>query len=1149
MHDLYIRAGIILGLGVMGYILGALVSANQLNQKKYSSLFESTQDGVWLVDHTGYFQDVNTAACNLLGYDRSELLTMHVSDIDAKEDPQDTQRRIEYIKSQGSAHFNLVLRTKTGEFREVEVTVTDLPRGNGQLIAFIRDQTERNATMQRVRESETRFRSLVESMQEFVYTLDKDHRFTGVYGNWMTKADGKREDFFGKTYRDLVGPDEAAVHESAVDRALAGEYVVFEWDLKTDDGVTYYRTSVAPLWMKGEITGIIGIGRDITVDKAKESALRRSERKFREIFHNTNDALYLHTLTENRIPGKFREVNRAACQMLGYTPEEFTTLNPSDISGQDLTEKIPTVMDILFREGQVRFEGHHITRDGDPVPVELHAVLFELEGEQRVLTVARDVTERQQAETALQKTQQYLNAAAKNLEGVLYVLDADLQFIFSKGKKLTDIGFEPDQLVGLTLFDFFQTSDPAHPLIKKHSRVLAGESLTFESAHDNISFSTSLAPLTDSQDKIVGIVGVSLDITDRKKTETQYRQLFEGAPFPYQELDSDGEILRVNRTWLELLGFSIDDVRGRWFGEFLTTKEAQQDFTTRFEHFKNTGKIAGAEWQLQHKNGQILTVVLNGRANYNDDGSFDRSHCAFRDITDQKELLAELQRFQQIMDQAGEAIVITDTSPAIKYVNPAFEQITGYDKAEVLGKNPNILQSGKHQIEFYEELWNTITSGATWNGRFINRRKGGDIYQEDAVISPVMDAEGTIINYVAVKRDVSEQIHLENQLRQSQKMDAIGRLAGGVAHDFNNLLTVIKGYANVLVESTTSTETKEMADAIAKAGEKASELTSQLLSFSRKKQIDPRVVIPDKLIQDLPSMLSRLLGEDINLQVNPGAPDTSIRIDPGQFEQIILNLAVNARDAMPQGGQLTIVTRPIPADELPDSPQFLPKKVGTTYYGLEVSDTGIGIDAEIQDQIFEPFFTTKRSGEGTGLGLATVFGVVKQSKGFITVDSTPGIGTTFQLCFPEVKEQVDSNTKIEPIYTPSLNGANILVLDDEPGIGKFVQAVLEKEGCTIKTTNSGEAAIEAIQRSSKPFDLLLTDVVLPERSGVDIAAECCALQPDLSVVFMTGYTDDRTEKYLTTKNVIMLRKPFDPGKLRTVIQKSLPGNGQAQKSS
>ena len=422
------------------------------------------------------------------------------------------------------------------------------------------------------------------------------------------------------------------------------------------------------------------------------------------------------------------------------------------------------------------------------------------------------------------------------------------------------------------------------------------------------------------------------------------------------------------------------------------------------EERKRTGKFQGA-LNFKRKNGQVFPVELSSVLFEDAEGHW-KSTMIVRDVTGRRRSEEAQKRLAIAVEQAEEAIAITDLEGTIQYVNPAFEKMTGYSKDEALGKNPRILKSGKQDQEFYRNLWSTVTQGKVWRGRFVNRRKDGTFYREDATISPVRDRSGGIVNFVAVKRDVSQELSLQEQLLQAQKMEAIGTLAGGIAHDFNNLLTVVMGFSELLLAEKEQ-DHPEYADLqkIFHAARNGAELVQRLLMFSRKSEPKPVPMNLNKQIVEVEKLLRRTIPKMIDIKLELSADLPRINADPSQVEQVIMNLAVNARDAMPDKGKLTLRTDIVTLDE-----EYCRLHVEANpgeYVLLEISDTGHGMDKETAEHIFEPFFTTKEMGRGTGLGLAMVYGIVKQHNGHITVYSEVGKGTTFRVYLPAIPGEVE----------------------------------------------------------------------------------------------------------------------------------------------
>ena len=468
------------------------------------------------------------------------------------------------------------------------------------------------------------------------------------------------------------------------------------------------------------------------------------------------------------------------------------------------------------------------------------------------------------------------------------------------------------------------------------------------------------------------------------------------------------------------------------------------------------------------------------------------------------------------VEQAAESIVITDRLGAIEWVNPAFEAVTGFSRQEAIGQNPRILKGGRQDAAFYEEMWRVLADGDVWRGHFVNRRKDGTLFEEDATISPVRDPSGVTTHYVAVKRDVTHELALQRQLELSQRIEALGRLAGGIAHDFNNLLGIVRGFAEFhLRYPGKKQELASSLQEIVKAADRGAKLTSQLLAFGRKQVLQPQVVDLRAALADVTGMFRHVLGEDVVLDVRVPAP-LHVRVDPTRLEQILLNLVVNARDAMSSGGRLTIEAGPAVAVE-----------DGLRCARLSVADTGAGMSPETLERIFEPFFTTKPN--GTGLGLSMVYGIVRQSGGAIRCESAPGQGARFEIILPLADPPGTPGTPATSTLRPASRGKGhetILLVEDQGVLREILARGLTAEGFTILEAGDGHGALKVAQAAG-PIDLLLTDVVMPGLSGRELAERLSASRPGLRTLFMTGHGMDVLAPHgVLEQGVRIVEKPF-----------------------
>ena len=511
--------------------------------------------------------------------------------------------------------------------------------------------------------------------------------------------------------------------------------------------------------------------------------------------------------------------------------------------------------------------------------------------------------------------------------------------------------------------------------------------------------------------------------------------------------------------------------------------------------------------------------------------------------TQQQRQMAEqsLRKLSCAVEQSADAIFITNSEGIVEYVNPAFKTLTGYSQQEVIGKTSAILKSEQQAPVLYRELWETIRSGDVYRTVLVNRKKNGDVYYVDESVSPIRDADGCITHFVSNCRDLTERLRLEAQLLQSQKMDAIGRLAGGVAHDFNNLLTIITSYSELALDTVVpGSTTQSRIQEILSAARRAAELTRQLLAFSRKQPQALRVAELNPVVSGIVKTLHRLIGEDIELLFVPGEGLGRIRLDPVQIEQILMNLAANSRDAMPQGGRCTIETSNVQLDD-----QYVDRKRAVIprghYAVLTMTDTGAGIHADHLSHVFEPFYTTKPSGKGTGLGLATVYGIVKQNHGFVWAYSEPGMGTIIKIYLPCVQGQPGIQESQDPHAGGMLCGTEtVLLVEDEEALRRAAAEYLSLRGYTVLEARNGLDALFVTKNHGLTIHLAITDVVMPHMSGGELARELETLRPETKVLFVSGYPGQTVldHKVFNVENNF-LQKPFTlkqlASKVRTIL--------------
>lgn len=563
------------------------------------------------------------------------------------------------------------------------------------------------------------------------------------------------------------------------------------------------------------------------------------------------------------------------------------------------------------------------------------------------------------------------------------------------------------------------------------------------------------------------------------------------------------------------------------------------------EEVKKTGKSVTKVHKHFDKNGKTVFTEHNGSPLWDTDGSLKGIIELSRDVTERKAAEEERSRFATTIHQAWEIIVITDVEGTIQYVNPAFEQITGYKKEEAIGENPRILKSGKHDAEFYRKLWKTIKGGKVWRGHFINKKKDGTLYEEDATITPVYDSSGNMVNFVAVKRDVTKEMMLERQFIQTQKMEAIGTLAGGIAHDFNNILTPIIGYAELLInELPKESSACECANEIIKASRRAKELTKHILDFSHQTEQEMKPIQLHLIVKEALNLLRAFLPTTIDIRQNIDSNSGTVLADETQMHQIVMNLCTNAEHAMRENGGVLEVTLKATDVEKNFVASTGDVKKGS-YVKLGISDAGHGMDSVIVDRIFDPFFTTKKVGEGTGMGLAAVHGIVTSHGGAITVDSRLGKGTTFNVYIPKIKSVSAQETQL--LQEIPGGDESILYVDDEEKIVILGRRILKKLGYKVTVRTNGMEALELFRTDPLRFDLVITDQTMPKMTGDVLARELMVIRPDIPVILCTGFSHTVTaEKAREIGIKEYLMKPIIPRVLGETVRRVLDEKGKVK---
>jgi PAS domain S-box-containing protein len=636
-----------------------------------------------------------------------------------------------------------------------------------------------------------------------------------------------------------------------------------------------------------------------------------------------------------------------------------------------------------------------------------------------------------------------------------------------------------------------------------------------------------------------------------RSSQARFLELFNDAPVGYHELDKEGHLIEVNKTELEMLGYTAEEVLGHPVWTLMEEEEvSRKTLMEKMSGLQPPGRQF--ERTYRKKDGTTLLVLIEDRLVQDSEGKITGIRSTIQDITERKKAEEDVRKnrlmFQDLFDRAPVGYFETDQKGLITRVNRTELELLGYSAEEMLGRPiwDFITERENVRQHFFGKIFGKIRPDSSYEHCYL--KKDGTFLPVSAKDKLLSDEKGKITGMRVTIQDITERKQaeqemslLQEQLRQSQKMEAIGRLAGGIAHDFNNLLTIIKGYSQLLLmEKEADGVSRESLNEIQVAADGAANLTRQLLAFSRRQVLDLRVFDLNTILREINKMLCRLIGEDIELVMRLSEDPGRVKTDLGWMEQVIMNLAVNARDAMPSGGKLTIETANVELDN--EYARWHVSVEPGLYVMLSVSDTGVGMTREVREQIFEPFFTTKEKGKGTGLGLSTVYGIVKQSGGNVWVYSEPGEGTVFKIYFPQIDEPVEILVKKKELKEVPEGNETVLVVEDAESVRKLVVQILRKQGYHVLEATQGQEALLVCDRHRGPIHLVVTDVVMPGMAGPELVGRLRQVRQEIKVIYMSGYTDEPMVRHGVLEGEMdFIQKPFSmeslAHKVRVVLDK------------
>ena len=872
---------------------------------------------------------------------------------------------------------------------------------------------------------------------------------------------------------------------------------------------------------------------DVSRAKAVEAALRRSESRFRRIMDSNMVGLFFWNLN-----GGITEANDRFLEMIGYARADLAAnrLNWAAMLPLEHAARDQWGIKQIIETGVCPpFEKEFIRQDGSRIPVLLGAAVDEGCRDSGFCFVV-DVTDRKRMERELVRERNLLRTLIDHIPDYIYVKDTQSRYVANNQANLSLMGLASlERTLGKTASDFFP-HDLARKFEADDQELFRSGQPLFDREETIVGpgggkrwLLTTKVPLRDPSGAVTGLVGISRDITERKRHEqilaterNLFRAVLEHLPLCVFAVDEEQKFILNNRTHLRFLGLDDSTVlEGQPFRSAGPTELAATE-AGDIESVLQTGQPV---FPRQH----TVTDAQGGRRIHlaskvpllDPSGKLRGVIGLSQDITERQQAQEQIEKLAAFPQFAPSPVFELSATGEVTYFNAAAQTLSMLagkaHPAEIVPPQSlpvvtECLRTGQPKVRLETKLGERTI---TWS-----------FFPHSA--SRVVHCYGT---------DMTERLALEAQLRQSQKMECVGQLAGGVAHDFNNILTVIQGHAALILREPISAELTESAEQIAQASDRAANLTRQLLTFSRRQVLQPRHLDLNGVVCNMAKMLQRVLGEDIALNVRYASNLPPVHADPGMIEQVLINLAVNSRDAMPKGGQLDIQLKAVELGRR--AAQTHPEARAGTFVVLTVTDTGCGIPAENVERIFEPFFTTKGVGHGTGLGLATIYGIVKQHQGWIRVESTVHRGTLFEICLP-------ASEKPAALYSPTprrVRGGSecILLVEDEEPLRELVRCVLESYGYTVLDAATGRLALEVWQQHSERIDLLLTDIVMPDGiTGRDLAETVKQQRPELRVLFSSGYSADIIGKdFVLADGVNFLQKPYSPQTLAETVRDCL----------
>ncbi|HOS26545.1 MAG TPA: PAS domain S-box protein [Deltaproteobacteria bacterium] len=1140
-------------------LLRARESARE-SEERYRALFDRSFYGVFIMDLEGRILDVNDIGLKMLGYRREHLGDLNFWNLISEDQAAAAAKAREELLRTGLQESTAEYRFKCrdGGHIWVEATSTVIYRGGHPYAVqgIARDITERKRAEDELKSSEERFRSLIQNASDIIVILSGDGLFSYESPSVERILQYPAGYLIGKSPQEFIHPDDVPTVQRKLDDVyrIRNDGQPTEFRMKRFDGSWIHLEAIGKNLIDFPgINGLVITARDITERKKAEEALRQSEERYRSILDNMQEAYY-----EVDLKGNFTFFNTAAMERLGYTDEEMQGMNFHRIVDRQNARRVFETYHRVFTTGKpvTGFDWEVINKSGGRLPVAASVSLkYDAQGKPVGFSgVVRDITERKKAEEALRQSEERYRSILDNMQEAYYEVDLKGNFTFFNLPTMASLGYTVEEMQGMN-YRRFADEENAQKLFEVYHRVFAtGKSVTgfeWDATNKNgekIPAEASVSLKYDAAGNPVGFKGIVRDISERRKaqdalrrSEEKYRNILESIHEAYIELDLAGNLVFFNDPCCKMLGYDRHELMGMSYRVFISP-EAHQRMYEAFRNIYETGAPAFLmDYDVLRKDGSKRTHEMSASLIRDASGKPVGFRAVGRDITERKRAEENLrqseERFREMARLMPDTIYETDEKGVLTFVNEAAFDKFRYSRDDFSGGlNCIDMLAPEDRDRGMKNFVKVLSGEHVGLTEYIARRKDGGTFPI-LMHSTVIIRNGTPAGVRGFIIDISDKKILEEQLIRAQKMEAIGTLAGGIAHDFNNLLMGVLGNVSLMLLNMDSSH--PFYDRLKNVEEyvhQGSELTKQFLGFARGGKYEVKPTHLGDFVHRSSEMFGRTKKEiRIHRKVQEGL--WAVEVDRNQMEQVMLNLFVNAWQAMPGGGDLYLSTENI---ELRDSDATPLGVEPGRFVRVSVTDTGVGMDDSVRARIFEPFFTTKGKGRGTGLGLASVYGIVKNHRGFVTVESRKGAGSTFTIYLPASDKPAQEELRIS---TEAPKGREtILLIDDEKMVLEVGSEMLKRLGYEVLTASGGRAGIETYRSNRDCIHLVVLDMIMPDLGGSKTFDGLLDIDPNVKVLLSSGYSLVGQAREIMEKGCRgFIQKPFGIHDLAEKIRKILDG--------